>query len=127
MRRLRQAGCAVAVLLLGALIGLAAVALHDLWWGLLLAALASLAVIGALPPRFWTLPPYAVGWWIPLLVAWQGRPEGDYALESAAAGYALIALAFVVLCVALVVATLRAPLPQRLRTSARGNAPRGAR
>lgn len=97
----------------GAAIGLAAVALHALWWGLLLAAAASLAVVWALPPRFWTLPPYALGWWVPFLVAWKGRPEGDYAVESSPYGYALLVLAVAVLASAMVVATLRAPLKRK--------------
>ena len=97
----------------GMLVGLAAVALHLLWWGLLLAAAASLAVVWALPPRWWTLPPYAVGWWIPFLVAWQGRREGDYAIESSRYGYGLLILAVVVLAASMVVATLKAPIRQR--------------
>ena len=97
----------------GAAIGLAAVALHALWWGLLLAAAASLTVVWAMPPRFWTLPPYALGWWVPFLVAWKGRPEGDYAVESSPYGYALLVLAVAVLASAMVVATLRAPLRRK--------------
>jgi len=100
---------ALALLIGGGAVGLAAVALHGLWWGLLLATLASLAVVWALPPRWWTLPPYAAGWWVPLLVAWQGRREGDYALEGSAHGYALIVLATVVLVGSVFVTVLRAP------------------
>lgn len=119
MRAVRRSCAALALLLGGGAVGLAAVALHGLWWGLLLAALASIAVVGALPPRWWTLPPYAVGWWVPLMIAWQGRREGDYALENSAHGYALILLATVVLVASVFITTLRAP--------ARGSAPRDGR
>ena len=114
---------ALALLLAGGVVGLAALALHALWWGLLLAAVASLAVLWALPPRVWTLPPYALGWWIPLLVGWSGRREGDYAVESSASGYALLVLATAILVGAAFVTVLKAPL----RTAARGSARRGAR
>jgi hypothetical protein len=111
----------------GAQIGLAAIALHALWWGLLLAAAASLAVVWALPPRFWTLPPYAVGWWLPFLVAWKGRPEGDYAVESSRYGYGLLVLAVAVLVAAMVVAALKAPLRAKVSAEVRDTEPRGAR
>jgi len=112
-------GATVAFLAGGMLVGVASVALYLLWWGLLLAAAASLAVVWALPPRWWTLPPYAVGWWIPFLVAWQGRREGDYAVENSPYGYALLLLAIAVLAAAMTIATLKAPV--------RRSAPRGAR
>lgn len=114
---------AVALLIGGNLVGLAAIALHLQWWGLALAAAASLAVLWALPPRVWTLPPYALGWWIPLLVAWHGRREGDYAVESSPHGYALIVLAAVVLVAAAFITALQAPV----RAPAPGSAARGAR
>jgi membrane protease YdiL (CAAX protease family) len=126
----RVAG-ALALLLAGALIGLAAIALHALWWGLLLSAAASLAVVWALPPRFWTLPPYAVGWWLPFLVAWKGRPEGDYAVESSRYGYGLLVLAVAVLVASMVIAALKAPLRSSPKTQVsaevRDTEPRGAR
>lgn len=120
-----RAALALALLVLGALVGLAAVALHATWWGFLLAAAASLAVLAALPPRWWTLPPYALGWWVPLLVAWSGRREGDYAVESNRYGYGLVVLATVLVVVAAFLTALRAPRrePRRAPDSAR----RGAR
>ena len=117
--RLAAGAVAVGLVAGGIAIGLASVALHMLWWGMLLSAAASLAVVWALPPRWWTLPPYAVGWWIPFLIAWQGRREGDYAIESSPYGYALLALAIVVVAAAMTVATLKTPV--------RRSAPRGAR
>jgi NADH:ubiquinone oxidoreductase subunit 4 (subunit M) len=120
-----EAATALALLVLGGLAGLAAVALHASWWGLLLAAVASLAVLVVLPPRWWTLPPYAVGWWVPLLVAWAGRSEGDYAVESSGYGYGLVVLATVVVVVAAFLTALRAP--RRPPRPAPGSARRGAR
>ena len=111
--RLAAGAVAVGLVAGGIAIGLASVALHMLWWGMLLSAAASLAVVWALPPRWWTLPPYAVGWWIPFLIAWQGRREGDYAIESSRYGYGLLILAVVVLAASMVVATLKAPIRQR--------------
>lgn len=108
---------ALALLVLGALVGLAAVALHASWWGFLLAVAGSLAALVALPPRWWTLPPYAVGWWVPLLIAWAGRREGDYAVESSRYGYGLVVLGTVLIVAAAFLTALRAP----------GSARRGAR
>jgi hypothetical protein len=124
-----RAAAALALLVLGALVGLAAVALHASWWGFVLAAVGSLAVLPALPPRWWTLPPYAVGWWVPLLVAWAGRREGDYALESSRYGYGLVVLAAVLVVAAAFLTALRAPRRQRYRKPGRapGSARRGAR
>jgi len=119
----RQIAGGVGLLIGGGLIGLAAVALHALWWGLALATAASLAVLWALPPRMWTLPAYAIGWWIPLVVAWQGRREGDYAVESSPYGYGLIVLGTVVL----VAAAFRTALGAPIRGSGPGSASRGAR
>lgn len=127
MRHLARAAVAasacVGLAVAGGLVGLAAVALHALTWGLILAAAASLAVLWALPPRWWTLPPYALGWWIPLLVGWSGRREGDYAVEDSVFGYALLVLATAVLVGAAFLTVLRAPL----RGPAPGSARRGAR
>lgn len=119
MRAGVRAVAALGLLLAGGTVGLAAVALHALGWGLLLAAAASLSVLWALPPRVWTLPPYAVGWWIPLLVAWQGRREGDYAVESSRYGYGLLALATIVLVAAVFLTVLKAPAPGSARRGAR--------
>jgi hypothetical protein len=97
------------LLLLGAAVGLAAVAVYAWWWGLLLAAVASVSAIGALPSRWYTLLPFVLGWWIPLLVAWKPRPEGDYALASSVQGYGVIALGVVVLVASAYLVTLRWP------------------
>ena len=127
MRSAQHVAVALALLVGGGLVGLAAVALHALGWGLLLAAAASLSVLWALPARWWTLPPYALGWWAPLLVGWSGRREGDYAVESSAYGYALLVLATAVLVAAAFRTALSAPLRAPLRRPAPDSARRGAR
>jgi len=88
---------AVALLLLGVGTGLAAVALHELWWGLLLTVAATAATLFALPPGWWSRLPFALGW--AGLVGWvvSPRPEGDYAIRQDLSGYALIGLAVVAL------------------------------
>ena len=88
---------AVALLLLGVGTGLAAVALHELWWGLLLSALATGATLLALPPGWWSRLPFALGW--AGLVGWlvSPRPEGDYAIRQDLAGFALLGIAMFVL------------------------------
>ena len=125
--RLLRLLVALALLVGGALVGLSALALHALWWGLLLAVVGSLAVLWALPPRVWTLPPYAVGWWVPILVGWSGRREGDYALESSSYGYALLVLATAILVGAAFLTVLKAPLKAPVRRPAPDSARRGAR
>ena len=113
---------ALALLVLGAAVGLAALAVYAWWWGLLLSFLASLAAIWALPRRWYALPPFAVGWWLPVLVGWAGRREGDYALAGTAAGYTLIGLGTVVVVSAAFLTTLywprRTPAPAPVRDSA---------
>jgi hypothetical protein len=101
----------VAVLLLvaGAATALATVALHTLGWGFLLGGVATLAALVAVGPGWWTRLAFGLGW--VGFVAWvtPTRAEGDYAISSDLAGYALIAFALVVFVYA--VATL--PRPRR--------------
>jgi hypothetical protein len=118
-----RAALALACLLVGAAVGLAAVAVYAWWWGLLLAAVASLSALWALPSRWYTLAPFALGWWVPLAIAWHQRAEGDYALASSALGYGVIVLGILVVVSAGYLVTLRWPA----RVSAPSSAPRGAR
>lgn len=98
---------AVGLLLGGAVVGLAAVALHTIWWGLLLGALATAATVYALPAGWWLRASFGVGW--AALVGYLSvpRPEGDYVISADANGYLLLGLAVVVLVVSL--ATLPRP------------------
>ena len=88
---------AVALLVVGAATALATVAVHQLWWGLLLGAAATVAALLALPRGWWSRTPFGLGW--AFLVAWVATPrsEGDFAISSDAAGYLLLLLALVVL------------------------------
>jgi hypothetical protein len=103
--------CAVAAVLLavGAATALAAVAVHELWWGLPLTAAAVVAGLLAVGRGWSTRLPVSLGFVGG--VAWfvRERPEGDYAIASSVRGYLLLLLACLVL--ALAVATL--PRPRR--------------
>lgn len=105
---------AAALFVGGALIGLATVAVHSWWWGLLLASVASIGCVLALPARWGVLVPFTVGWWVPFVIAMFSRREGDYAVGRHPLDYGLVALGPVLELVALV----------RL---VRRSAPRGAR
>lgn len=88
---------AVALLAAGAATALATVAVHQMWWGLLLGAAATAAALLALPRGWWSRTPFGLGW--AFFVAWVAAPrsEGDFAISSDSAGYALLLLALVVL------------------------------
>lgn len=106
---------ALGLLVVGAVTGVATVALHGLWWGLALGAAATLVTLRALPPGWWTRLAFALGW--VGLVAWllQTRREGDYVVAQDAQGWLLLGLGVLVLVLG--VATLPRPAPRA--TSAR--------
>lgn len=93
----------LAGLLLGLLAGVASIAVHQSWLGLLLATVSSVAGVHAL--RQW-LPraalTFTAGWLVPLLAGLKGRGEGDYAVSGNLLGYVLVALGFVMLVAGLV-------------------------
>lgn len=103
---MRVAG-AVALLAAGAATSLATTAVHQLWWGLLLGAAATVTTLVALGRGWLTRLPFGLGW--AGFVAWvvPPRDEGDFAISGDAQGYALLALAFLVLAFSL--ATLPRP------------------
>lgn len=105
---MRIAG-AVVLLVAGVGTALAATALHQLWWGLLLGLAATAAVLAALGPGWLTRLPFGLGW--AGFVAWvaPARAEGDYAISADARGVALLAAA----CVVLVVSLATLPRPGR--------------
>jgi len=113
---LARVAALVALLALGALTAVASVALHQLWWGLLLAVAAPAAVLAALPPGWWARLPFAVGWIAMVGYLTVPRPEGDYVIGDGLAGYVLLAAAMAFLIGALVT------LPRR---GARGPVPTG--
>lgn len=100
---------AVALLLVGATTGVAAVAVHSLWWGLPLAAATVAAALAAAGRGWLTRLPLAVGFTATVLLATPRRSEGDYVVAGDLPGILLLLLALVVLLVALV--TL--PRPRR--------------
>jgi hypothetical protein len=99
--------------LLGACVGLAALAVHRsaFPWGLALALATSLAVPWRLllsrRPR--SAAAYAAGWLVVFAVALAGRPEGDFVLATDLEGYTLIGGALVVLAVGVVGLLRRRP------------------
>lgn len=109
MKVLAGAGLLLVSAVLGVAVAVASVALHQLWWGLLLGCAASLAAVVALPARWSARPPYAVAYAAVLAAALRQRPEGDFLVPAGAAGYLLLGVAVTLLVVA--VATL--PRAQR--------------
>lgn len=94
---------------LGFLTGLAAVWVAGWWWGLALAAVATLATLAWVRPGRRLL--YAAGWIVPAAYFSLSRPEGDFIVEQAARGWCFLALGGLVIVVSIV--TL--PRPARAR------------
>jgi hypothetical protein len=99
-------------LLAGIALGVGTVAIYQWWWGLALAAAASLLVEIAAPPGWGTRLPLALGFVGAVALTAVPRGEGDYLVAATGPGYAVLALALLVLCVA--IATL--PRPVRRQT-----------
>lgn len=89
---MRSARAAIAVLALagGAVVGVSVVVLHDYWWGLLLGATATAALLVAIPGGWWRRLPFALGWSAAVLVLAVERPEGDYLVDLSLSGYLLL-------------------------------------
>lgn len=100
---------ALGLLVAGAVTGVATVAVHELWWGLLLSQAAVLASVAALPAGWWSRLAFVAGY--DVMVGWLAVPrsEGDYLLSQDLQGYAVLAIG-----VALLVGAL-ATLPRNLR------------
>lgn len=97
MRRWSGALAAPASLVVGAAVGLCAVLLHDLWWGLLLGVVTTTALLVALPPAWWGRLAFALGWVVVLWRATTERAEGDYLVSADVSGYALLGFGLLVL------------------------------
>jgi hypothetical protein len=93
-------------LLLGAVVGIASVALHQSWGFLVLIVAAVFAALRALPAG-WARGGFAVGFALVVLRSMLPRPEGDYMIASNASGYALLVLTLVLVVVT--IATLPRP------------------
>jgi hypothetical protein len=106
-----KALAALALLVGGAAVGVAAVAVHELWWGLPLTVLAVAPSLVALPAGWWARLPAALGF--ALVVGWLAIPraEGDYVIGSDLQGYLVVTLALVTTVAG--IATL--PRPNRVR------------
>jgi hypothetical protein len=111
----------LALLVIGAGGGLAAVLLHESWWGLLLglgAAALTARALSAGGMRF----AFMLGWLVAIVYALRRRPEGDYLIPGTPAGYAVLGGSFVVFLIAL--ATLPRPgTSARLRRRDGGDDP----
>lgn len=103
---------ALGLVVVGAVTGIATVALHDLVWGIGLGLAATTATAVALPPGWSTRLPFAVGWVV--LVVWLTLPrsEGDYLISQDWQGYTVLGVAVVLMIVA--IGTL--PRPRRATT-----------
>lgn len=99
---------AAGLLLLGAVAGVAATAVHALWWGLLLGVAATVATAVAARPGM-TRIAFSAGWVAVVGVLSVPRGEGDYVIGQDLPGYVLLATAL-----ALVVTSV-ATLPARRR------------
>lgn len=104
---------ALALLVGGAAVGLATVALHSLWWGLLLGVPATAAALWALPPGWWLRTSFGAGWAVMVAYLSVPRPEGDYVISADGQGYLLLGFGVAVLIFS--VATLPAPSGRRGR------------
>lgn len=91
----------------GAVTALAAVMVHQRWWGLALAVAATLATTAAIPAGWSTRLPFAVGFAAVLGLAMVPRGAGDYLVPGDAQGYSLVALGFLLVLTA--VSTLPRP------------------
>ncbi|MFC5177417.1 hypothetical protein [Nocardioides taihuensis] len=105
MRTLLHVLVALGLLVVGVVTAVAVVALHQLWWGLVLGLAATLTTLVALPPGWWTRLAFAVGWVGLVAYVVPARPSGSYLVPGNAAGYLLLGAGLVVLLLA--VATVR--------------------
>ena len=80
----------------GAGTGLATVAVHQTWWGLLLGLGATAATMVGLGRGWTTRLPFGAGWSGAVAALAPSRPEGDFVLSSDLPGYAVLAAALAV-------------------------------
>lgn len=85
---------------LGLVTGFSAVWVAGWWWGVALAALATLATLWWVPPG-WRLV-YAGAWLVPAAYFSLSRPEGDFIVESSARGWCFLGLGALVIVVSIV-------------------------
>ncbi|MFW6866636.1 hypothetical protein ACOACQ_04560 [Nocardioides sp. CPCC 206347] len=81
---------AVPCVLLGVVVAVCAVALHDYAWGLALGLAATAATLVALPAGWWSRLSFALGWVAVLVVVTPERAEGDVVVSGDLDGYLLL-------------------------------------
>lgn len=91
---------AVAALLVGFGSGVCAVAVHNTWWGFLVAVAGTAGLLGAMRGRA-ARSLAGAGWLLALFFAVRGRAEGDYAVAANLRGQLLLGLGLVVLVASL--------------------------
>ncbi len=93
---------AAGTFLLGLVVALSSVALHQRWWGLPLAIAATAITAYALPPGWAARMSFAFGW--VALVGYVAFPrgEGDYVISADLPGYVLLGFAVALLVAATV-------------------------
>jgi len=93
--------------LAGAACAVAAVAVHQWWWGAVLAVVAVVAVVLCTPAGWTTRLPFGAAYAAVTALVSTTRGEGDFLVGSTASGYVVLGLGLVVLV--LCVATLPRP------------------
>jgi len=117
MRVPARVAAALGLLVVGAATGLAAVAVHQLTWGLPLGIVATVVTLAALPPGWWARLPFALGFTGFLGWIVTPQPEGGYAISTDWRGYALVGTGLLVLVLG--IATLPRPAPRTRNEPAR--------
>ena len=95
---LRAAG----LLVLGAVVGIACVGVHNTWWGLPLALVTTAASAYALPGGWTGRAPFALGWAVVVAALALPRPEGDFLIAGDLNGYVLLGFGLALLVASLV-------------------------
>jgi hypothetical protein len=107
---------AAGAFVLGLVVALSSVALHQRWWALPLAIAATATTAYALPPGWWGRVPFAFGWVAMVAYLAFPRGEGDYAVSSDAPGYVLLGFAVALLVAATVsLRPVRRGSPEEMR------------
>lgn len=91
----------------GVVVGTASTLVHGLTVGLVLALVATVAAVWALPPGWWSRLPFAAGWLLVVFYFSNPRPEGDYLVASNTEGYTLLGSGMAFLAFSII--TLRPP------------------